>query len=116
MNGDWFDLGPAEALPPLSARTVTVAGGEDIGVFRTADGGVHALVNKCPHKHGPLSQGIIHDASVSCPLHNWRISLVTGQALGDDKGCTPVIPAKIEDGRIYIERAAALAGLGAIAG
>ena len=73
-------------------------------------GEVYALVNKCPHKHGPLSQGIIHGDSVSCPLHNWRISLRSGEALGEDKGCTPTIPIKLDGGRIYISRKEALAG------
>src|SRR3546814_1860884 len=79
-------------------------------MFRTANGGVHALVDKCPHKVGPLSQGIVHDTSVTCPLHNWRISLITGEALGEDKGCTRVIPVKVDAGRILISRAEALQG------
>ena len=54
---------------------------------------------------------MVHDTSVTCPLHNWRISLLTGEALGEDKGCVPVIPVKIDAGRIYIERVAALAGV-----
>lgn len=105
----WIDIGPVDQLPALGARTLPVQGGDEIAIFRTSTGSVHALVNKCPHKHGPLSQGIVHDTSVTCPLHNWRISLLTGEALGEDKGCTPVIPVKIEDGRIYIDRAATLA-------
>ena len=72
----------------------------------------YALVNKCPHKAGPLSQGIVHDTTVTCPLHNWRICLMTGEALGEDKGCVPVIPVKVDGGRILIGRAEALAGDG----
>ena len=86
---------------------------EEIAIFRTANGSVYALVNKCPHKQGPLSQGIVHDTSVTCPLHNWRISLITGEALGEDKGCVPTIPVKIEGGRIMLSRAEALVGVGA---
>ena len=88
-------------------------GGEEIAIFHTANGEVYALVNKCPHKQGPLSQGIVHDTTVTCPLHNWRISLITGKALGDDEGCVPVIPVKIDGGRILIGRAEALASVGA---
>lgn len=104
----WLDVGPVEQLPALGARTLPVQDGEEIAIFRTASGAVYALVNRCPHKQGPLSQGIVHDTTVTCPLHNWRISLVTGEALGEDEGCTPVIPVKIDGGRILIGRAAAL--------
>jgi len=105
---DWLDIGPVEQLPALGARTLPVQGGQEIAIFRTANGDVHALVNRCPHKQGPLSEGIVHDTTVTCPLHNWRISLLTGQALGEDKGCVPVIPVKVDGGRILIGRAAAL--------
>ena len=107
----WLDIGPVEQLPVLGARTLPVRGGPEIAIFRTANGGVHALVNQCPHKQGPLSEGIVHDTTVTCPLHNWRISLLTGEALGEDKGCTPVIPVRLENGRIYISRKDALAGV-----
>ncbi|MGK6356754.1 nitrite reductase small subunit NirD [Sphingomonas sp. DT-207] len=111
--GEWLDVGPVDQLPATGARTLPVQGGEEIAIFRTANGNVYALVNKCPHKHGPLSQGIIHGTSVTCPLHNWRISLITGEALGEDRGCTPVIPVKVDGGRILIARREALASLAA---
>ncbi|ASK89283.1 assimilatory nitrite reductase [NAD(P)H] small subunit [Sphingorhabdus sp. SMR4y] len=110
VDAKWIDIGPVEQLPALGARTLPVQGGQEIVIFRTATGGIYALANKCPHKGGPLSQGMVHDTSVTCPLHNWRISLLTGEALGEDKGCVPVIPVKIDAGRIYIDRTAALAG------
>jgi len=108
MNPLWLDIGPASQIEPGSARTLPVLGGEEIAVFRTVRGEVYALVNKCPHKQGPLSQGIVHGDSVTCPLHNYRISLKTGEALGDDKGCTPTIPLKLEAGRIFLLREAVL--------
>jgi len=108
MKPLWLDIGPASQIEPGSARTLPVLGGEEIAVFRTGRGEVYALVNKCPHKHGPLSQGIVHGDSVTCPLHNFRISLKTGEALGDDKGCTPTIPLKLEAGRIFLLREAVL--------
>jgi nitrite reductase (NADH) small subunit len=109
MTGDWLDIGWLDQIPVRGARTVPVAGGEEIAVFRTGDNQVFALVNRCPHKRGPLSQGIVHGHSVACPLHNWNIALATGQAQGTDKGCTPVVPVKIVSGRVLIGRAAALA-------
>jgi len=112
-TADWLDVGPVEQLPVMGARTLPVRGGDEIAIFRTANGNVYALVNKCPHKHGPLSQGIIHGTSVTCPLHNWRISLLTGEVLGEDRGCTPVIPVKVDGGRILIRRREALASLAA---
>ena len=113
MNPEWLDIGPTDQLPTLGARTLPVRGGEEIAVFRTADGSIYALVNKCPHKQGPLSQGIVHDTTVTCPLHSWRISLVTGKALGegpDELGaCVPVIPVKVDGGRMYLKRDAVMA-------
>jgi len=108
MSPLWLDIGPASQIEPGSARTLPVLGAEEIAVFRTVRGEVYALVNKCPHKQGPLSQGIVHGDSVTCPLHNYRISLKTGEALGDDKGCTPTIPLKLEAGRIFLLREAVL--------
>ena len=106
--GDWIDVGPLAAIPVRGARTVPVAGGDEIALFRTGDDQVFGLVNRCPHKHGPLSQGIVHGHAVSCPLHNWRISLATGEALGEDKGCVPTIPVKVDGGRVLICRASTL--------
>lgn len=106
--GDWIDVGPLSAIPIRGARTVPVAGGEEVALFRTGDNQVFALVNRCPHKKGPLSQGIVHGHAVSCPLHNWRISLATGEALGEDRGCTPTIPVKVTGGRVLLCRASTL--------
>ena len=111
MIGDWLDIGPVDQISPGNARTLPVQGGEEIAIFRTASGDFHALVNSCPHKRGPLSQGIVHNGIVTCPLHNWNISLTTGHALGEDKGCVPVIPVKIDGGRILISRKEALQGM-----
>ena len=107
-HGMWLDIGPVSQIEPGTARTLAVQGGEEIAVFRTTRGEVYALVNKCPHKQGPLSQGIIHGDSVTCPLHNFRISLKTGEALGNDEGCTPTIPLKLDAGRMFLLREAVL--------
>ena len=104
--GDWLDLGPIEHIPLRGARTLAVPGGEEIAIFRTGDDRIYALVNRCPHKGGPLSQGILHRDKVACPQHNWNISLATGEAQGPDKGCTPTLPVRIVSGRVLIARQA----------
>jgi len=108
MIGEWLDIGPVGQIAPGQARTLPVVGGDEIALFHTLEGRFYALVNKCPHKAGPLSQGIVHGSVVTCPLHNWNISLKTGEALGDDKGCVPTIPLRIDAGRIYLRRDAVL--------
>ncbi|KKC24133.1 nitrite reductase small subunit NirD [Sphingomonas sp. SRS2] len=107
--GDWIDVGSIVEIPVRGARTIKTGNGEEIAIFRTSGEKVYALVNRCPHKHGPLSQGIVHGDAVACPLHNWRISLATGEALGEDKGCVPTIPVRVDAGRILISRMAMLA-------
>lgn len=106
MIGDWLDIGPVDQITPGTARTLPVLGGDEIAVFRTQANEFYALVNKCPHKQGPLSQGIVHGNVVACPLHNWNISLKTGEALGEDEGCVPTIPLRVDAGRIYLLRSA----------
>lgn len=106
MIGDWLDIGSVDQITPGTARTLPVVGSDEIAVFRTQKNEFYALVNRCPHKQGPLSQGIVHDNVVTCPLHNWNISLKTGEALGEDKGCVPVIPMKVDAGRMYLLRSA----------
>jgi nitrite reductase (NADH) small subunit len=113
MSADWVNVCAVGAIEPGMAGTVPVEGAEEIAIFHTIGGSFYALVNKCPHKGGPLSQGIVHGDSVSCPLHNWRISFLSGEALGEDKGCTPTIPLKLEDGMIWLDRAAIMARAGA---
>ena len=108
MTGEWLDIGWVEEIPLRGARTVQVAGGDDIAVFRTGENSVFALLDRCPHKGGRLSQGIVHGGAVACPLHNWRIALATGEALGADKGCTPVVPVKVSAGRVLICRASTM--------
>ena len=112
-TGLWLDIGPVSQIAPGNARTLPVRGmpnGEEreIAVFHTLDNRFCALVNRCPHKAGPLSQGIVHCNVVTCPLHNWNISLRTGEALGDDEGCVPTIPLRVDAGRLYLLREAVM--------
>jgi nitrite reductase (NADH) small subunit len=77
-------------------------GDTTIAVFRTADNGIFAIEDKCPHKNGPLSQGIVHDGCVTCPLHNWVISLETGKAQGADEGTVRTWPVRLDGETILI--------------
>ena len=101
MTMNWTPIGTIDDIPLRGARCVTTPQGR-IGVFRTAENQVFAIEDHCPHKGGPLSQGIVHGASVTCPLHNWVISLETGKALGADEGAVRTVPVRVEDGRLYL--------------
>lgn len=101
----WQKVCALEAIPMLGARVVKSARG-NIAVFRTADDAVFALADKCPHKGGPLSQGIVFGRKVACPLHNWNIGLEDGNAVAPDKGCTQSYPVKVEDGTVFLRVAA----------
>ena len=97
----WRDVGAIDDIPRLRARVVqTVAG--DIALFRTEDDRIFALHDRCPHKQGKLSQGIVHGEQVTCPLHNWIIGLSDGNAQSPDAGCVPVVPVKLEGQRILL--------------
>jgi nitrite reductase (NADH) small subunit len=97
----WIAIGSLDDIPQRGARCVGTPEGK-VAVFRTAEDRVFALRDHCPHKGGPLSQGIVHGASVTCPLHNWVISLETGKALGADEGKVETILVRVDDGRLFV--------------
>lgn len=97
----WIAIGTLSDIPQRGARCINTPDGK-VAVFRTADDRVFAIDDHCPHKGGPLSQGIVHGAAVTCPLHNWVISLETGKAMGADEGCVRTIPVKVEGDTLYI--------------
>lgn len=101
MTVTWYDIGTVGDIPRRGARTVR-ATGREIAVFRTADDHVFALENRCPHKGGPLSEGIVHGRKVACPLHNWVIDLESGEATGADHGCAEEFPVEIVEGRLRL--------------
>ena len=105
---NWIAIGTLSDIPLRGARCVNTPKGR-IGVFRTAENEVFAIEDHCPHKGGPLSQGIVHGKSVTCPLHNWVIALDTGRAQGADEGAVGTIPVKIEHEQIFIALEAAAA-------
>ncbi len=94
-----------EDIPVLGARRVSRAVGLDVAVFRTSDDKVFALLDRCPHKGGPLSQGIVHGQSVACPLHNWNIDLGDGCAKSPDEGCTPKFAVQVKNGTVFLDAA-----------
>ena len=97
----WVDVGATDDVPPLGARRVEAPGGE-IAIFRTARYGFFALDNRCPHRGGPLSEGIVHGTSVTCPLHNLVLDLMTGSAADPDEGCARAYPVRVEGGRLLL--------------
>ncbi|APZ42885.1 nitrite reductase small subunit NirD [Acidihalobacter ferrooxydans] len=100
----WLEIGSLDDIPRLGARVVRTPQG-DIAVFRTLDDQVFALRDACPHKGGPLSQGIVHGHRVTCPLHNWKIELASGAAVAPDEGCAGHYPARVENGRVSLNLA-----------
>ena len=98
---DWTKIAKLDDIPRLGARVLRTDT-MDIAVFRTASDQVFALKDSCPHKGGPLSQGIVHGGTVTCPLHNWKIDLASGQAQGADEGCAHHYPVKVENGVVYL--------------
>ena len=99
---NWTKISALSDIPRLGSRVVRSARG-DIAVFRTEDDRVFALHNACPHKGGPLSQGIVYGDKVACPLHAWQISLVDGRAQEPDEGHTPCFVVKVENDTVYLE-------------
>ncbi len=101
MNTNWTEVGLLAEIPPKGSRVISSKDG-DVAVFRTSGDEVFALFDQCPHKKGPLSQGIVYDKRVACPLHNWVIELDSGEATGPDEGCTRSFATKVEDGVVFI--------------
>ncbi len=100
---NWTFICRVEDIPVLGSRRVARANGLDVAVFRNDADGVFALLDRCPHKGGPLSQGIVFGTSVACPLHNWTIGLCTGQAAAPDEGCTPRFAVKVEGAQVFLD-------------
>lgn len=108
ISAEWIEVGHVSDVPRQGARVVRTAAG-DIAVFRTAEDEVFALRDRCPHKGGPLSQGIVYGKKVACPLHNWSVHLDTGLAVAPDVGCATRYPVKLLDGRVFLALKAAAA-------
>src|SRR5882672_755685 len=98
----WIEIGTLDDIPRLGSRVVRTGSG-DIAVFRTGDDQVFALDDRCPHKGGPLSEGIVHGEGVTCPLHAWVFSLETGTAQGADDGAVATYPVRVASGRVFLD-------------
>jgi len=99
----WKTVCRVADIPMLGARRVTRANGAEVAVFRNSEDHVFALLDRCPHKGGPLSQGIVFGESVACPLHNWTIGLSDGCAKAPDVGCTPRFTVQVIDGVVSLD-------------
>jgi nitrite reductase (NADH) small subunit len=99
---EWTKVCGIDDIPRLGARVVKADRG-DIAIFRNADDEVFALRDKCPHKGGPLSQGIVFGRKVSCPLHQWIVCLDSGRAQEPDEGCTRSFRVKVESGEVFLQ-------------
>ena len=99
----WQAVCRVDDIPLLGARRVAREHGLAVAVFRSASDSVFALLDRCPHKGGPLSQGIVFGESVACPLHNWTIALADGQAKAPDIGCAITFACKVENGAVYLD-------------
>jgi nitrite reductase (NADH) small subunit len=97
----WIEIGEATSIPRLGSRIVRTKAG-DIAVFRTADDYYFALDDRCPHKGGPLSQGIVHGRRVTCPLHNFVIELESGEAVAPDEGCARAHGVRLDNGKLFL--------------
>ncbi len=104
MN-EWTLICHIDDIPVLGSRRVSRAQGVNVAVFRNDQNEVFALLDRCPHKGGPLSQGIVFGTSVACPLHNWTIGLCTGQAAAPDEGCTPRFEVQLVNGQVSLKTA-----------
>ena len=98
----WKLICKLEDIPQLGSRIVRPEKGGDIAIFRNAEDEVFALHDKCPHKNGPLSQGIVHGRRVTCPLHGWNIGLEDGHAVAPDVGSCNKFQVKVEAGEVFL--------------
>jgi len=104
MHDGFIDIGALDDIPLRGARVLKTAAG-CVAVFRTAEDEVFAIDDRCPHKGGPLSEGIVHGRAVTCPLHNWVIGFEDGVVQGADEGSVATYAARVEGGRVLVDAA-----------
>jgi nitrite reductase (NADH) small subunit len=105
MSNQWKVICKVEDIPVLGARVVKRNAQPNVAIFRNSEDKVFALLDRCPHKGGPLSQGIVFGERVACPLHNWSIELQSGCAVSPDEGCTKKFSVKVEGGQVSLDLA-----------
>ncbi|WP_118183384.1 nitrite reductase small subunit NirD [Paraburkholderia phosphatilytica] len=107
VTSSWTRVCAVSEIPPLGSRVLQRDDGNHVAIFRTASDNVFALLDRCPHKGGALSQGIVHGESVTCPLHAWNIDLASGNARAPDVGCARRFPVRVtDDGSVFLQLAA----------
>ncbi len=99
----WIYVGNLQDISSPSGRLFRNQNGKEIGVFHLSDGRVLAVDNHCPHRKGPLTEGIVSGQHVFCPLHDWKIDLVSGEAQAPDSGCVKTFPVKLEGEKIFVD-------------
>ena len=99
----WLKLCPIDEIPILGSRVLPRANAISIAIFRGSEDAVFAVEDQCPHKGGPLSQGIMHGNKVTCPLHGWNISLDDGTACAPDEGCAKTFPTRLSEGVVWLQ-------------
>ncbi len=99
---DWTPICKLDDIPVLGSRRVARDGHTAVAVFRNTEDKVFALLDRCPHKGGPLSQGIVFGESVACPLHNWTVGLDDGCARSPDEGCTPRFSVQVDGDTVML--------------
>jgi nitrite reductase (NADH) small subunit len=103
MSNQWKSICSVSEIPVLGARVVNRPNQHAVAIFRNSEDKIFALLDRCPHKGGPLSQGIVFGEKVACPLHNWNIELGSGCATAPDEGCTQKFSVKVQDGQVYLD-------------
>lgn len=99
---NWVYVGKTDDIVSGVGRAFRKLNGKEIGIFRLSDGRILAVENRCPHRGGPLSEGIVSNHYVFCPLHDWKLNLEDGQVQAPDKGCVKTVPVKVDGGDIFV--------------
>src|SRR3546814_14612337 len=103
IQHEWISICRVDDIPQQGSRVVRHQGHEAIAVFRASDDHVFAVTDRCPHKGGPLSAGLVHGHAVTCPLHNWTITLEDGQAQAPAWGCAHTVGLQVEAGHVLLD-------------
>lgn len=101
-DAGFHDVGASADVPMLEGRRATVDG-RRVAIFRLPTG-FAATDAECPHRGGPLSDGLVADGCVTCPLHNWRLDLTTG-TIGGEGDRMPIHDVVEDDGRLWVRLA-----------
>jgi len=96
-----IEIGRVDEIPVGQARTFAV-NGEQIAVFRLRDGSLRAIDAVCPHKGGPLADGLADDRVVVCPLHGHTFDMCTGSEAGGADMSVRSYAVSVDDGAIRI--------------